>query len=487
MLTVNDSLFITKLSMTNQACISIGIDRYQFFPQLECGMADAEAMEQFFINAAGWSQSQCLLLTDTSRQVGDKSTYPDRENINRWLKRWSWDTLHAGDLLWFFFSGGGVSFEGEDYLIPIDGKPEDIANTCISIRQLYQQFHDMGVKPLVLLDANRAQNASIGGGIGTVTTELAQKYEIPTFLSCQVDEFSHEDTQLGQGLFTTALLEALSYHSDFNLETIEAYLTSRSIELSEHHWKPLQTPMAIVPQSFSGDRPVFSPMTIEPMSATIPEVIYTPPAPAPLDDQADSYESYIPPRVTIDNTEPMASPEPMVNPEPMVTNGLARLQPAATKKHRFQWWAKVSFVVTLVLGAGGGVYALKYQSPRGREQPIVRSIASNLTNPNPANFSAPPEKQVMSISRAKIFIKPGDATSRYQAILAARKIPANTVDAIAAQQSIEQWSQEIYTIAQGYADRQLWRLAIDTAKMVPPSTTNYHTVKASMSEWGSNL
>ncbi|MFM2304832.1 MAG: hypothetical protein RLZZ135_2244, partial [Cyanobacteriota bacterium] len=74
--------------MTNQACISIGIDRYQFFPHLECGVADAATIEQFFINAAGWSQSQCLLLTDNSPQIGDKFTYPDRENIHRWLKRW---------------------------------------------------------------------------------------------------------------------------------------------------------------------------------------------------------------------------------------------------------------------------------------------------------------------------------------------------------------------------------------------------------------
>jgi hypothetical protein len=478
--------------MTNQACISIGIDRYQFLPPLGYGMADAVAMEQFFLNAAGWSQSQSLLLTDTSPQVGDKSTYPDRENIHRWLKRWSWDTLRAGDLLWFFFSGCGVSFEGEDYLIPIDGRPEDIANTCISMRQLYQQFQEMGVKPLVFIDANRSQTAAMGMGIGRVTTELAQQYEIPTFLSCQADEFSHEDAKLGQGLFTTALLEALSYHANFNLETLDRYLTSRSSELSEHHWKPLQTPISIVPDRFRVDRPVFSPMTIEPISATIPEVVYTPPAPPPPNPTDNSV--YIPPSVTIDSNEqiasplpPIASPKPMRSPEPILTNALARLQPAATPKRGFGWWAKMSFFATLIIGGGGGVYALKYQSPRGREQPIVRSVVSKSTDPTPTNISDPPEKQVMSISRAKIFIQPGDATSRYQAILAARKIPANTVEAIEVKQSIEQWSQEIYTIAQGYAEQQKWRLALDTARMVPPDTTHHTSVKASMSEWENKL
>ncbi|WP_310488558.1 caspase family protein [Chamaesiphon sp. VAR_69_metabat_338] len=182
--------------MANQACISIGIDRYQFLPSLSYGVADAVAIEQFFVDAAGWSPHQCLLLTEISREKGNRSTYPTRENIDRWIKQWSWDTLHHGDLLWFFFSGCGVSFGDEDYLIPIDGNTQDLANTCISIRQLYQQFRDIGVNAMVFLDANHAQHLSLGGGIGNNTARFAQEYQIPTFLSCQSHEFSHEDAGL---------------------------------------------------------------------------------------------------------------------------------------------------------------------------------------------------------------------------------------------------------------------------------------------------
>ena len=166
--------------MASQACISIGINQYQFLTPLSYGKEDAAAIEHFFIAAAGWGPEQCLLLTDTSSQTDNKSTYPTRENVNRWLKQWSWDKLQHGDLLWFFFSGCGVSFGDEDYLIPIDGKIDDLANTCISIRQLYQQFHDIGVNALVFLDANHSQHLSLGGGIGTATAKLAQEYQIPT-------------------------------------------------------------------------------------------------------------------------------------------------------------------------------------------------------------------------------------------------------------------------------------------------------------------
>ena len=455
--------------MANQACISIGIDRYQFLPPLGYGMADATAMERFFIDAAGWNPSQCLLLTDTSTRIGDKSTYPDRENINRWIKFWSWDNLHAGDLLWFFFSGHGVSFGGEDYLVPIDGNPEDLANTCISIRQLYRQFHDIGVNALVFLDANRAQNPSSGGGIGKNTALIAQEYQIPTFLSCQEHEFSHEDSQLGHGLFTTALLEALNYHPDLNLETIDTYLTSRLAELSEHHWKPLQTPQAIVPIGISTYRPVFSATTINSIESMVPEVVYTPPTPL-QPAQQDDYAPYIPPNVLV------------VVPEAVGYGAIVKRQRLVPTPKQVPHWAKISLLLTMMVCAGGGIYALQSQTKSDRSTPPkIEPSVNNLGDPiavSQVSSSTP-----FSLSQAQALVKPGDATSRYLAILAARKIPANTPAAIEAQQSIEQWSQEIYQIAQGYANKQLWRLAIDTAKMVPPQSTNYGSVRASMSEW----
>jgi hypothetical protein len=456
--------------MANQACISIGIDRYQFLPPLGFGTADAAAMEHFFIDAAGWSQSQCLLLTDTSIKIGDKSTYPDRENIHRWLKHWSWDTLRAGDLLWFFFSGYGVSFGDDDYLIPIDGKCEDLTNTCISLRQLYKQFDEIGVNALVFLDANRAQNASIGGGIGKVTAKLAQQYNISTFLSCQEHEFSHEEAQLGHGLFTTALLEALNYHPDLNLETIDEYLTSRLAELSEHHWKPLQTPVAIIPTSVSVHRPVFSSTTQAAIESTVPEIVYTPPLPAKR-DFADSYAPYIaPPTISIFSSDVIGN------------SALAIRETPPPIEKNVPNWAKVGLLLTLVVGVGGGgIYALQSQSAKNPDRQIVNPVVNRTGDTDLVKVP------ITSIAQARLFVKPGDATSRYLAILSARKIPSDTPAATEAKQSIEQWSKEIYDIAQSYADRKLWQLAIDTAKMVPADASNYSITQTAMADWQNNL
>jgi hypothetical protein len=455
--------------MANQACISIGINQYQFLPPLNYAMADAVAMEQFFVDAAGWDADQCLLLTDTSSQNDHKSTYPDRENINRWLKQWSWDKLHHGDLLWFFFSGCGVSFGDEDYLLPIDGKAEDLVNTGISVRQLYRQLRDIGVNALVFLDTNRSQHLSLGGGIGKVTAKLAQEYQIPTFLSCQPAEFSHEDTGLEHGLFTTALLEALNYHPDLNLETIDTYLTTRLAELSEHHWKPLQTPMSIVPTGVSTYRPVFSATTQSSISATIPEVVYTPPV-LPAFGQDDVYAAYTPPTIS------------MAIPEALGTGAIVKRTQPEPIPSQASHWAKIGLLLTMMVAAGGGIYAFTSQSPASKEPPAVDR--SNKPATTTAAVSAAP----VSTASARLFVKPGDATSRYQAILAARKIPVTTQAAAAeVKQAIELWSQEIYQIAQGYANRQHWQLAIDTAKMVPKDATNYLSVQAAMSDWRNKL
>jgi Caspase domain len=463
--------------MANQACISIGINQYQFLTPLSYGMADAVAMEQFFVDAAGWSPEQCLLLTDTSPETGNKSTYPTRENINRWIKQWSWDKLHHGDLLWFFFSGCGVSFGEEDYLLPIDGNPDDIINTSISVRQLYQQLHDIGVNALVFLDANHSQHLSLGGGIGTATAKLAQEYQIPTFLSCQSHEFSHEDSGLGHGLFTTALLEALNYHPDLNLETIDTYLTSRLAELSEHHWKPLQTPMGVVPKGVSVHRPVFTATTQSSISSTIPEVVYSPPPPATF-GQDDSYAAYTPPTPSV----------LLVSPEMIGTGAIVKKLNPAPQPEQLPHWAKISLLLTMMIAAGGGIYLFATQSPDGNQAPSAKPVVSSVTSSATAPTAVSATEQVSALSQAKLFVKPGDATSRYQAILAARKIqPTTPAIETEIQQSIELWSLEIHQIAQGYADKRLWQLAIDTAKMVPIDATNYTTVQGSMSEWRKKL
>lgn len=449
--------------MANQACISIGINHYQFMQPLGYGVADAGAMERFFVDAAGWDRAQCLLLTDASPKVRDKSTYPDLENITNWVRQWCWDTIKAGDLLIFFFSGYGLSTGSEDYLMPIDGNPQDLEHTCISLRQIYHQLHDIGGNVLVFLDVNRLPNLSSGGGIGSVTAKLAQDFQIPTFLSCQSHEFSHEAAGLGHGLFTAALLEALNYHPDLNIETLESYLTSRLAELSEHHWKPIQTPVVIVPTSASIYRPIFSATTQSAVFAA-PDLAYSPPTKPQLDREDGFY---------------YAPPTPLnVTPAIAGSGAIVKMLPPESTAKGISNLTKVGLLLAMLIGAGGGIYLSQSRQPKAGQLPIVRPAPDSSANTQDRSTEQSP-----SLSQARAFLTPGDATSRYQAILVAQKIPADDPTATEAQQAIEQWSQEIYEIAQGYAGKKYWPLAIKTAQMVPAQVPIYPSVQATISEW----
>jgi Caspase domain len=344
--------------MANQACISIGINQYQFFQPLGYGMEDAVSIGQFFVDAAGWSPQQCLLLTDSSPMLGGRSTYPDRENINRWLKQWCQETLVAGDLLWIFFSGHGISTGGEDYLVPIDGRADDLLNTCISIRQLYQQLSSLGFNVLVFIDGNRVGGVSLGEGIGTVTTQLARQYKIPTFLSCQSYELSHESSGLGHGLFTTALLEALNYHHDLNIEILESYISTRIPELSEHHWKPVQTLVTILPDGISPFRPIFS-ATTQSLISTQPEFSYSPPTTPQLNYEDSDY--FTPPiRSIIDrNVAP--------------NNAITKITEPEEEESSLSSLVKIGFLMAIILGAGGGIYAFQSSSSPGNQPSTVQT------------------------------------------------------------------------------------------------------------------
>jgi uncharacterized caspase-like protein len=231
--------------MARQACISIGIDRYQFFQPLSFASADAHSVQNFCTEEIGWNQAQCLLMTDNSTTLAGHSTLPTRENIQEFLDQWCWEILESGDFLCFFFSGYGVSTSGGEYLLPIDADPQRMEQTSLSLAHLYRQFSAPGISVLVFLDVNRSGGPS--QGFGQQASQLAKEFGIPTFLSCQPQEFSHEAMGLRHSVFTAALLEALRFNPYISFEDLQSYLASRVPELSAHHWQPIQHPVVLLP------------------------------------------------------------------------------------------------------------------------------------------------------------------------------------------------------------------------------------------------
>lgn len=242
--------------MANHWAIAIGINQYQFLQPLRYAQQDAQALRDFWVDAAEFGANQCLLLTDTSPPLRERSTEPTRFNIQLWWNDLC-EQLQPDDLLWCFFSGCGVCHEGQDYLMPIDGNPDDIPGTAISMRSLLEQLAQTQVKnALVLLDMNRSQGLQAEEAIGVNTIDIASKLGIPMVLACEPGEFSHEVANLHHSCFTAALLEGLRCGKCDTLGDLDRYLRDRLPELTEHYWQPAQHAVTVVSQTDQLDQAI---------------------------------------------------------------------------------------------------------------------------------------------------------------------------------------------------------------------------------------
>ncbi|HIK55162.1 MAG TPA: caspase family protein [Synechococcales cyanobacterium M55_K2018_004] len=235
--------------MANYWAIAIGINHYKHFQSLSYAERDAQTLHNFLVVQAGFSPEHCLLLTDQSPVLNVDEGAPNRDTILGYIGQICQNHLQPGDVFWCFFSGYGVKFQDKDYLMPMDGDPTEVATTGIPLESLFSIFRAARTDNiLLLLDINRSQGVLGAAGVGAQTIALAKEYGIATMLSCPPEQFSHETLGLRLGLFTAALLEGLGQYGCLTLEHLAQFMGDRLPQLSEHHCRPPQDPVSIVPE-----------------------------------------------------------------------------------------------------------------------------------------------------------------------------------------------------------------------------------------------
>ncbi|KAM3100716.1 caspase domain-containing protein, partial [Phormidesmis sp. 146-35] len=195
--------------MASNWAIVIGINQYRFLQPLKYAKRDAEAMQNFLMQEARFDR--IFLFTDDSPSIGGKPTEPFRANLLRVLRQvFDKPFMKDGDNFWFFFSGHGIPHNGQDYLMPLDGDPEDIENTGISTNTITNYLRSCGAdNAVMILDACRSGGKKSGEGIGRQTEAKARQTGVISLFSCSPDQYSYELEAIGQGAFTYALLEGL--------------------------------------------------------------------------------------------------------------------------------------------------------------------------------------------------------------------------------------------------------------------------------------
>jgi Caspase domain len=503
------------MGMKHHACIAIGINQYQLLQPLSYAQEDAEALHGFLTEEAGFAPDGCLLMTDSSPSLWGQSTYPNRENILKLTESLCAEHLQHGDLLWCFFSGYGVSYEGKDYLMPADGNPADIQGTGIPVELLLNTLKNAPTETvLVLVDMNRSQTVKAGETIGTQTAELARELEIPTVLSCRPNQVSRETSALRQGFFTTALLEGLRSGQCMTLKGLDRFLSDRLPELCDHHLRPKQEPLMVV------NPPGKAHLVILPDAAGMPTAAFAGRngnvAVAMADgidrpQMAAATAQMELPEATRNAVDASVERPPLSQPNAVrqVSGGGGDRPNVQQPEDTDNGGSDKSFLQQLVLWSSAtalvlllGVFLTNKSIFIGQQEGDSRSPAENAQNPGipksagggaapnqpravqaATDSKQPPSSQEVW-AEAKTFLKDGSASSFNKAVVKARTIPPSDPLYPQAQQDIERWSLVILDIANGRAARGNFSGAIGAAKLMPDvNQAVYNQSKQAIAQW----
>jgi uncharacterized caspase-like protein len=250
--------------MANNWAIVVGINHYDFLPNasLKFAAADALAMQHFLCKEAGFDAEKILLCGDG--KANSKAT----RAILRDILINKLEFANSPENLWFFFSGHGMTANDQkDYLITIDGNPNDLQETAVPIHFVIDRLRACNAKNIVLvLDMCRDESQEVGQksigfdreSLQRLVQERDDQQGIITLFSCSRGQSSYEIPERKQGAFTYALLEGL--RSQSILKDLELHLARRVPELHREVDKPQrkQTPIVISEPAWKCEAPILS-------------------------------------------------------------------------------------------------------------------------------------------------------------------------------------------------------------------------------------
>jgi Caspase domain len=496
--------------MSRHWAILIGANQYQSRQPLLCAHEDAQSLHRFLTQAAGVAPATCVLLSDRAPKIGDTVTYPTADTLKTWLGGLSTAAIQPTDMLWIFFSGYGESWEGQDYLLPLDAAAEYDANTWIATRSLYGRLSQLPTKNiLLLLDMSRSQSARAGNPLGRQTMQNAKEFGISTILSCQPEQFSHESAALSNGFFTAALLEGLREHAGQPLIKLVRFLQVRLPELSEQHQRPRQDPIIMVAPVHLEQwlcptlQPVpattliqNNPTAVQPPTTVIqaphpempvvtPQIVMPKPEPTQTPIQNSPQTPIDRPAIALDEVTQPA----VVTPRPRLARGRA-IDPRPTAVSDAEINPRQVLLQILVLGSllamvmglskvlWRGNAPVSWGTAPSATSPPQAPAASPQASPLPTAPSpdpsprlnvpqSPPADSAKILDEARALIRPTNASEVQRAIERASQIPPGDGRYDETQRQVDRWCVDILDIAKQRAQQGKYPAAIAAAQLVP--------------------
>ncbi len=518
--------------------IMIGISRYPNLLPLPCAERDAQDLHEWLTKQAGLSSERALLLTDFSATFYQHSTYPDRSTLSYWIQQLRTQGVRSGDTVWFFFSGYGDCWDGEDYLLPIDADPTSPPYAWIKTTSLLRALKALPTDRIVVfLDINRHRSNHHGGEIGTPlgkqlgkqlgaqTAHYAQEIGITTVLSCHPDQVAQESPDLRNGLFTAALLDTL--RSQTCQQELPAFLHRLTVHLAHicaQSDRPIQTPLITLAET---SVTIPTPMLMDCLTtgdlrryARTPVMTRIAAAPRVTTHEAVRIDPIVkrPVKTTSPmTTRPVATSRPMtthsdvkspmttrpVADRPVADRPIAKRLVIKTLATRVRSAIESALSIELRLVAATGLLAvillglltmlgtrsLQTQLYTNQLTPAKPTPKPSLPLPTITPLQVPEQPAGNSdiiLEEARNYITPTNPDEVLRAIDRASQIPPGDPGYATAQRQIDRWSNQLFTLAQAEANQGNWRTAIAIASQIRRDRSALHEkATASIQTWKS--
>jgi hypothetical protein len=235
----------------NAAALIIGIGTYQNIPVALYADRDAMAFQQYCVNTLGVSKGNVeLLLNDKATLASIKKSLQQLSNRGPQIKT-----------VFLFYSGHGCpSLDGKQrYLIPYDGDPVFLDDTCFAVEELYKRLEKLSAQDITMfIDACFSGKDRRANPILPAARPVLKVYDrtgqtllatgkITQVASSEGDQISWSYDDKRHGLFTYYLLKGLQGEArdgsgKLTVGTLYEYLLQQIPAAANRLQKIVQTP-----------------------------------------------------------------------------------------------------------------------------------------------------------------------------------------------------------------------------------------------------
>jgi hypothetical protein len=223
--------------------IFLSSEKYTNYSDTDYCHADSDNLKNILIERCDYPKENILQLKLSPES--DKEAVEILKDIEELLGR-----SEAGDSILFFYAGHGQAINGESYLILPGTKNFDAATSSLALRDIHHFLSGNQRLNIRIFDCCHSGENIRGGPTNESANEFVKSILLDggdgtvTFSSCAISEKSYPDDNIRQGVFTSALVQAIASIPDDSavfIESLKLDVCERVQKWSEERGKK-QTP-----------------------------------------------------------------------------------------------------------------------------------------------------------------------------------------------------------------------------------------------------